>query len=833
MKLALAKKTTACLFAACMAAQPAFGAVTDIATVPLGTAAGSGYLPNLLFTLDNSGSMAWEFLPDYVDPSTATTVTSFPCMSDSTNSTDCTAGDPPYSAGGQFAMNGVAYDPNFTYLPGLDSNGQPHLNPPSGTLTPTTVTKDAYLGGGTTNLTTTVQDRRFCNTAPTAVCKRNGADNSTAAVLPAGGTDASTPTVHTLSAGQFPWRTHPSNSSTLIFALPEMMPIGQFVRNTAGVFVGAPTSTVRVTTVEPHGLSTGDLIYTAVTNMPVTCVAVTKVDNNNFTYATGATTAQNRNGSYRKCVNLTNAFVRGTSTTVTVTSANHGLVVNDIITTANLSNSNMNASSISAGTGVVTAVTATTFQYVSSNNSALTSSGAWVRTGLYNVASNVNGSAISYKITPIEYCSDVNLSTCSEVIPPATPPAGTFPAYVRFCKTQADALAPGAVTGNSGSPATPRCQAKFVSITGVTYQFPRFGWFNRDTITSTVATYSNRPNRVDCVGAPNCTYTEEIQNYSKWYAYYRSRLAMMKTSAGRAFLPFVSNSAAIPAKPDRLRVGFITIHVQDSGTVDSAQYLKIDTFNTTQASNWFTKFYAQTAGNATPLREALSRAGWIFGGKLNNTGLTKGIPAADDPIQASCQKNFTFLTTDGFWNGNAGQKLDGTAMGNQDNVDNQLIAPYTGTNFMVSRASGTFDGNLLSGTTAGSSPGGSGTLADVAMYYYETDLRGGAPAFTSTSPNASPANSSVAVNNVQAQAGSTDFAVHQHMTTYAIGLADGLMRYQADYDDPAKPSDFNSIRSALPAAGNCFWTTGTCNWPAPQQDNQSAIDDLWHAAVNG
>ncbi|HVQ62127.1 MAG TPA: PilC/PilY family type IV pilus protein, partial [Burkholderiales bacterium] len=47
------------------------------------------------------------------------------------------------------------------------------------------------------------------------------------------------------------------------------------------------------------------------------------------------------------------------------------------------------------------------------------------------------------------------------------------------------------------------------------------------------------------------------------------------------------------------------------------------------------------------------------------------------------------------------------------------------------------------------------------------------------------------------------------------------------------PSDFNSIRSALPAAGNCFWTTGTCNWPAPQQDNQSAIDDLWHAAVNG
>jgi hypothetical protein len=305
-------------------------------------------------------------------------------------------------------------------------------------------------------------------------------------VLPAGGTDASTPTVHTLAAGQFPWRTHPSNSSTLIFGLPEMMSIGTFVRNTAGTFVGAPTSTVRVTTTEPHGFSTGDLVFTNVTNMPVTCVAVTKLDNNNFTYNTGATTAQNRTGSYRKCVNLTNAFVRASgSTTVTVTSANHGLVVNDVITTANLATSNMNAQSIGTNTGVVTAVTgANTFQYVSSNNSAVAAiSGAWVRTGLYNVAGNVNGTAISYRITPIEYCSDVNLTTCVEVIPPATPPAGTFPAFVRFCKTQADALAPGAVTGNSGSPATPRCQAKFVSITGGTYQFARFGWFNRDTIT--------------------------------------------------------------------------------------------------------------------------------------------------------------------------------------------------------------------------------------------------------------------------------------------------------------------------------------------------------------
>jgi type IV pilus assembly protein PilY1 len=431
----------------------------------------------------------------------------------------------------------------------------------------------------------------------------------------------------------------------------------------------------------------------------------------------------------------------------------------------------------------------------------------------------------------------VNLTNCTEYIPPATAPTGTFPAYVRFCKTQADALAPGAVTGTSGSPATNRCQLKYVNITGLqAYIYPRYGWFTRDTITSGVASYGNRTGRSDCASPPTCTYTEEIQNYAKWYAYYRTRMQMMKTSAGRSFLPFISNPSATPPKPDRLRVGFITINPttpngssSSSSNVHSSKYLRIDTFNATNAASWYNKFYPIIPDSSTPLRLALSRAGWIFAGNLG-TGLTSGILPADDPIQASCQKNYAFLTTDGFWNQGTGQDLAGNAIGNLDNVDNQLVPPYVSPNFMVSRnPTGTFDGNLLPTTVAGTSRGGSGTLADVAMYYYKTDLR---PA-GSTSPNSTPPDQDVSTNNVQAKSGSLDFATHQHMNTYTIGLADGLMRYQADYDDPTKPSDFNSIKNGLPAAGNCFWTTGTCNWPTPQADGQSALDDLWHAAANG
>src|SRR5882672_1814529 len=159
--LVLIKRLLAYGLAANLAAQPAFAQVA-ISQLPLASAGGNSILPNLLFTLDNSGSMDWDFVPDYVNPLVASFfMPNNPCMTDSGGNTLCVAGDPPYSAGGQFAMNGVAYDPNFSYLAGIDSNGQPHVNPPSGTLNSTSVTRDAYLGGGTTDLTSNVQDRRF------------------------------------------------------------------------------------------------------------------------------------------------------------------------------------------------------------------------------------------------------------------------------------------------------------------------------------------------------------------------------------------------------------------------------------------------------------------------------------------------------------------------------------------------------------------------------------------------------------------------------------------------------------------------------------------------
>src|SRR5712671_5528815 len=770
MKITFAKQTAAYLVAACMGAQPAFAAVTDISNVPLGSAGGSTYLPNLLFILDDSGSMGSDYNPDYVNDSNT-------CLTDSGGNNNCTRGDAPFEAGGSNGFNGVGYDPNFTYLNGLSSTVQPVVNPPSGTVSPTSLVSDAYLGGASVNVTTNFPDKNYCNSASTPACKRGGA-NTAGTVTPAGTLDAEG---HSLAAGQFPYRDNMSSSSTTNFGMPEMMTTASFTRTGAIV-----TATTIGKLSAPLFVANVDKVYvtTGTAGLNVTCATVTA------------------------------------STTSTFTGA-------------------------------------TTFTYAGSSSGGSLTSGtvAWVRTGLYNVVGTANGAPAVYSITPVEYCRDTNLTDCVEAFPGTVPTnpnplcnpncaAYTIKAYVRFCKTQNDALSPGTITGNSTiAPATTpsaRCQLKFVNQTGLTqYIFPRFGWFNRDTLVPAVASYANRTGRSDCAGGTTCTYTEEIQNYAKWYTYYRTRMQMMKTSAGRSFLPFISTPTSTPPKPDRLRVGFITINPtfvnnnnnSNGSNVHSSKYLKIDTFNTTNASNWYSKFYAIIPNNSTPLRLALSRAGWIFAGKLN-TGLTAGIPGADDPLQASCQKNYSFLTTDGFWNQGVGQDINGNALGNMDNADNSTAAPYAAPDFFVSRSTGTYDGVPNSAATAGTTPGSSGTLADIAMYYYKTDLRN-AGAGPLTSPNTTPSGGDVSANNVNVNPQSTvDFAIHQHMNTYTIGLADGLMRYQADYATAAT-GDFAAIKSGLPAAGNCFWTTGICNWPLPLADGQSALDDLWHAAVNG
>jgi type IV pilus assembly protein PilY1 len=228
---------------------------------------------------------------------------------------------------------------------------------------------------------------------------------------------------------------------------------------------------------------------------------------------------------------------------------------------------------------------------------------------------------------------------------------------VTWCDN-ANASGFGTTTASPATGTTGTCQAKKIAA----FRFPKYGTtgsngFSRIDIVSTTTTYPRAGSRTDCTGAvgpTGCTYAEEMTNFANWHAYYRTRMQMMKTASGLAFKQVT----------DIFRVGFITIN--PGNPVQASKFLAMSDFTAgagAQKNNWYTKFYAQSPGSSTPLREALSRVGRYYA-KVQ-TGINNGI--SDDPMQYSCQQNFALLSTDGFWNGNEGQKLDGSDVGNQDN----------------------------------------------------------------------------------------------------------------------------------------------------------------------
>ncbi len=193
----------------------------------------------------------------------------------------------------------------------------------------------------------------------------------------------------------------------------------------------------------------------------------------------------------------------------------------------------------------------------------------------------------------------------------------------------------------------------------------------RYTITPSINSYAypgsneKAAGRTDCA-ASTCTYREEMTNYANWHAYYRTRMQMMKTASSRSFAT-IDTAADIASGASRYRIGYMSINNEAE-----EQFLNLNEFTGAQRANWFTKLFAAAPGSGTPLRQALANAGRIYGGKLN--GQTFYGVTVTDPIQWSCQQNFTVLSTDGYWNGAAGFKLDGsTAVGNQDA---SMPAPY-------------------------------------------------------------------------------------------------------------------------------------------------------------
>ncbi|MFT6579284.1 MAG: type IV pilus assembly protein PilY1 [Zhongshania sp.] len=305
-----------------------------------------------------------------------------------------------------------------------------------------------------------------------------------------------------------------------------------------------------------------------------------------------------------------------------------------------------------------------------------------------------------------------------------------------------------------------------------------WGNFTEVKIISTTTSYTGhgRENRDDCDeaddGSISCTYTQEMQNFANWYTYYRSRILTARGGSGYAF---ASQGAG-------LRVGFGSIN-QGESTIDGVKTDVIANgvraFEGDARTDFYKSLYEREIPNAgTPLRLSIDAAGKYFS-RTDNKGPWGEEPGTDNSAdQLQCRRNYTVLMTDGYWSGNA---PSGDPSKNNDGGSGfpTHVGP-TGASYTYTAKSPFKDNN-------------SATLADVAMYYWQNDLRKDMSNVVAVSKN-SP-------------------AFWQHMVTFGVGL--GV--YGTIEPDKAL---------AAIASGEDI------SWPNPASSEVYKIDDLLHAAVN-
>ena len=337
------------------------------------------------------------------------------------------------------------------------------------------------------------------------------------------------------------------------------------------------------------------------------------------------------------------------------------------------------------------------------------------------------------------------------------------------------ALASGATPGLSYPQCIGPCTGvpSAVSATTSSYQFPKFA------------------GRTDCANT-YCTLAEEQQNYATWKKFYSNRMDMAKSGIGYAFQNVNSG----------LRLGWAMISDLDeydiSGATLGSKASGVSALNQTNKAAFYTWLYSMKPSSDTPLREALISAGMYFS-RADNKGPWAGTPdptsktlaslytsttspSDNSPAHASCRRSYTMLVTDGYYNG--------TDPGVNDK-DYTAITQIKGTSAAGAPLTFDYDGRTRPYAQSSST----GTMADIAMKYWITDLR---PDLT---------------NNVPTTISNPSF--WQNMGFYGVTLGiDGTM--------PQTKATLDAIK------------LGTTTWTSPPSggDKPTTIDDMWHATVN-
>ena len=239
------------------------------------------------------------------------------------------------------------------------------------------------------------------------------------------------------------------------------------------------------------------------------------------------------------------------------------------------------------------------------------------------------------------------------------------------------------------------------------------------------------------------TVAAELQNFANWFTYYRKRKLMLAGSMGRVLEDMTG-----------VRMGVAPFNALPTVTMYDADA----TSAASNRRNVAGLFYLNAMSPVgTPTHATMKHIGEQYN---TNTSI----------IQYACQRNNSFIVTDGFANSHS------------------TVAPtYT---------SSTWGGTAPFTTTPTNS------LADLALAYYtnrpRTDLAAGRV------PSGDPARYN------------PDLNTNLHVNTYGITLGTRGSLFAS----AAKPFEFDVFASPP-------------TWPTPVADDPTMIDDLFHATVNG
>ena len=713
------------VFLLCMASShQAMAAALDLATIPLANSPTVTIQPNLLFVLDDSGSMDWGYMPDWANDSL--------CKNSSgTYSSSCTD-EPPYRSKD---FNAIYYNPEVTYQPAVNADGTSK----GSQTTWTSVKNDAYgvQSTGSTNLVTSYTDVEWCTSTAYTDCLRN--DNY---ILPG--------TVN----GKLYKYLHSNVKAT-----------GTGLVATGSPF--APTTVSRSYGPHYYNIIPGEYCDSAqLTNCQFTqtatfkypakvrwCKATTNPTATADANATAATPPAGacqaaRVGTFNVPRYPTKFFVPAVAGVPAIPEVLYQAPVKP-------SNGSLKITAVNKSKSVSIKCGST---YIGQSGTFTSSNSNTASTRLDTLYTSINTTVNGYTISCSKGGSPTTSLTCSVSAPAgasACPGGFTVASDITVTTNTGPQGGANEVPYSPGVPAVPAQDAYYP------------GGFQRVDIVSG-GSYTKAASRTDCAGS-TCTYNEEMTNFANWWTYYHTRMQSMKTAASLAFKDIGED----------FRVGFMTIHATGSSAA-----LNIATFNTTQKSAWYTKFFSINPNSATPLRSALAKAGRIFAKKETIGGVFS------DPMEYPCQQNFTLMTTDGYWN----TDVESDVMG----VGGSQVGDKDG---------GTTARPMYEGPTATTN-----SLADVAKYYRDTDIR-----------NATFSNCTGALNlDVCQDPSPATTNQKQSMVTMTLGLGvDGTLTYSKDYKS-ATSGDYFDIKN------------GTKNWPDPIANTEGErIDDLWHAAVNG